>query len=319
MEKQPKFKVGDIVEVFRDDYGISGFGDVSTRKGTTGKIEDICAWEKGFVAINNSNYWVDEKNLRLIESAEEPSKDFKVCDWVRLISKTGKFKSDICYDYAFMKADNIGEIGTIYGFERAGDIKVVFNNEVGGHNSFGPDGYCQTVSIEDIELVEEEKKREFEFKPFIVDDLEIDSDWDQPIERFTRAMRMSYPILPQPNPWVTASASATSASVRDLTSAFSFDISLYDDSFNPDSFLPSISEPVKPKPNKLLKKLFRRKYMNKTISNLFENTKDALLVEKHLESAIGNNPLNEILFASHKDAILNKAKEMEAEEKENKE
>lgn len=63
----------------------------------------------------------------------------------------------------------------------------------------------------------------------------------------------------------------------------------------------------------------REKEMNKVIAEVFEKTADAVLVEKHLGQFVNeNNPLDCIILRTNKEAVLAKAKEMEAEEKEKK-
>jgi hypothetical protein len=58
--------------------------------------------------------------------------------------------------------------------------------------------------------------------------------------------------------------------------------------------------------------------MNKNISDVFEKTKEALLVEKHLGAQIGTNFIDGLILADKKVEVLAEAKRLEKEEKEGK-
>jgi len=54
--------------------------------------------------------------------------------------------------------------------------------------------------------------------------------------------------------------------------------------------------------------------MNKNISDVFEKTKEALLVEKHLGNQIGTNFIDGLILADKKTEVLAEAKRLEKEE-----
>ena len=58
--------------------------------------------------------------------------------------------------------------------------------------------------------------------------------------------------------------------------------------------------------------------MNKNISEVFDKTKDALLVEKHLGAEIGTTFIDGLTLADKKTEVLAEAKRLEKEEKDNK-
>jgi hypothetical protein len=58
--------------------------------------------------------------------------------------------------------------------------------------------------------------------------------------------------------------------------------------------------------------------MNKNISEVFDKTKDALLVEKHLGGQIGPNFIDGLILLDKKVEVLAEAKRLEKEEKEGK-
>jgi hypothetical protein len=55
--------------------------------------------------------------------------------------------------------------------------------------------------------------------------------------------------------------------------------------------------------------------MNKNISDVFDKTKEALLVEKHLGAQIGNNFIDGLILLDKKAEVLAEAKRLEKEEK----
>jgi hypothetical protein len=70
-----------------------------------------------------------------------------------------------------------------------------------------------------------------------------------------------------------------------------------------------------PKKKTLKQKIFRRKYMNKNIIELFPKTKDAVLVEKYFATQF-EDELSVINYKGKTDEILELAKEKQKEEKE---
>ena len=58
--------------------------------------------------------------------------------------------------------------------------------------------------------------------------------------------------------------------------------------------------------------------MNKNISEVFDKTKDALFVEKHLGAEIGTTFIDGLILADKKTEVLAEAKRLEKEEKDNK-
>ena len=54
--------------------------------------------------------------------------------------------------------------------------------------------------------------------------------------------------------------------------------------------------------------------MRKVISDVYEKTSDAVLVEKHFGANMLDNNVNSVIVSTLKDAFLKKAKELEAEE-----
>jgi hypothetical protein len=104
------------------------------------------------------------------------------------------------YNIFFERHDNIGEAGTIHEITSYGDIKVIFDNEVGGHSDFGKSGHCQICVPSDLELLDESVKTEYEFK--VGDRVLCRRDEDEPwkegvietVEKFDGADDQPYQI-----------------------------------------------------------------------------------------------------------------------------
>jgi hypothetical protein len=77
---------------------------------------------------------------------------------------------------------------------------------------------------------------------------------------------------------------------------------------------------VNPKSLKIIGKtqITKENNMNKNISDVFDKTKEALLVEKHLGNQIGTNFIDGLILADKKTEVLAEAKRLEKEEKEGK-
>jgi len=66
----------------------------------------------------------------------------------------------------------------------------------------------------------------------------------------------------------------------------------------------------------IVKKTQKEKKMLKAISGTYEKTSDAILVDKHFGLTLNSGPFHEVIVKSLKKEILEKAKELEAKEKE---